>query len=201
VVLGGDHAISFPVVRGFEEPINLIHLDSHLDFRQFVYGITMSNGHPIRRIAELPNVRQIVQIGIRGLRISQEDWEAALQRGNRIITASQFKERGVEEVLNRVPKGGKTYVTIDIDVLDSPIIPGCASAEIGGLSYDELRRVLFGIAARTQVVGFDVVEVNPILDMPARITSLWAAQLILEFIGQIVLHPDYLKGKDRVETS
>jgi agmatinase len=77
-------------------------------------------------------------------------------------------------------------VSIDIDVLDMPLVPGCGSGEASGLDYDELRSALEYVAARHQVVGFDLVEVNPLLDVPARNTSYLAAQIITEFMGCIV---------------
>ena len=53
--------------------------------------------------------------------------------------------------------GGPTYVSIDIDALDMPFVPGCSSAEIGGFTYDEMRQMLFGLARGSDVVGFDLV--------------------------------------------
>jgi len=85
------------------------------------------------------------------------------------------------------------YVSIDVDVLDLPLVPGCASSEVNGLTYDELRQALFAIARGREVIGFDLVEVNPMLDVPADNTSQLAAQLIIEFLGRIVEHPGYRK--------
>lgn len=87
--------------------------------------------------------------------------------------------------------GPPVYVSIDIDVLDLPLVPGCASAEVNGLSYDELRQALFAVAGHNEVVGFDLVEVNPMLDVASENTSLIAAQLIMEFLGRIVEHSQY----------
>ncbi len=62
---------------------------------------------------------------------------------------------------------------------------------MNGLSYDELRGALFAIARHAEVVGFDLVEVNPMLDVASENTSLIAAQLIMEFLARIVEHPQY----------
>jgi hypothetical protein len=64
---------------------------------------------------------------------------------------------------------------------------------VNGLTYDELRQALFAIARGRDVIGFDLVEVNPMLDVPADNTSQLAAQLIIEFLGRIVEHPGYRK--------
>src|SRR5262249_45381289 len=112
-------------------------------------------------------------------------------RGNDILTVPELRRRGSSGVLERLPRGEPVYVSIDIDVLDLPLVPGCASAEVNGLSYDELRQALFTIAAHSPVVGFALVEVNPMLDVASENTSLIAAQLIMEFLGRIVEHPQY----------
>ena len=60
-------------------------------------------------------------------------------------------------------------------------------------TYDELRQTLFAIAKSREVIGFDLVEVNPQLDIASHNTSLIAAQLIVEFLERIVEHPGYRK--------
>jgi agmatinase len=74
-----------------------------------------------------------------------------------------------------------------------PLVPGCSSSEVNGLTYDELRQTLFAIARSREVIGFDLVEVNPMIDVASHNTSLVAAQLIVEFLGRIVEHPGYRK--------
>jgi len=197
VVLGGDHAITYPVARAFTQPLSVVHFDAHLDFRPFVHGVGYANGMPIRLLAELPNVGQIIQVGIRSLRTSQDDLQDAWARGNDVVTVEEYRRRGIDGVLEKLPRGGNTYVSIDIDVLDLPLVPGCSSSEVNGLTYDELRKTLFAIAGQTEVVGFDVVEINPMIDVPSGNTSLIGAQLALEFLGRVVEHPEYLRRKGR----
>jgi agmatinase len=200
VALGGDHAITYPVVRAFEQPLSVVHFDAHLDFRPFVHGVRYGNGSPIRFLSELPNVGQIIQVGIRSLRTSQSDLEDARARGNDVVTVEEYRRRGIEGVLQKLPRGGQTYVSIDIDCLDLPLVPGCSSSEVNGLTYDELRKTLFAIARQTEVVGFDVVEINPMIDVPSGNTSLIGAQLAIEFLGRIVEHPEYLGRTGRQST-
>jgi agmatinase len=191
VVIGGDHAITYPVVRAYAHPLHVVHFDAHMDYRPFVHGVQWANGNPIRNVAKLPTVGSIVQVGIRSLRTRQADVEDSRARGNDILTVPEYRRRGTSGVLERLPRGEPVYVSIDIDVLDLPLVPGCASAEVNGLSYDELREALFAVARHAEVVGFDVVEVNPMLDVASENTSLIAAQLIMEFLARIVEHPQY----------
>lgn len=193
VIIGGDHAITYPVARAYRERFNVVHFDAHLDYRPFVHGVQWANGNPIRLVSDLPSCGQIIQVGIRSLRTSQRDLGDSRARGNDVVTVSEFRRRGYDGVLARLPEDEPVYVSIDVDVLDMPLVPGCASAEVNGLSYDELRQTLFAIAKTREVIGFDLVEVNPMLDTPADNTSLLAAQLIMEFLGRIVEHPGYRK--------
>ena len=191
VVIGGDHAITYPVVRAYRHPLHVLHFDAHMDYRPFVHGVQWANGNPIRNVARLATVGSIVQVGIRSLRTRQADVEDSRARGNDIVTIPECRRRGPAGVLERLPRNEPVYVSIDIDVLDLPLVPGCASAEVNGLGYDELRQVLFAVARHNEVVGFDLVEVNPMLDVASENTSLIAAQLIMEFLGRIVEHPQY----------
>jgi agmatinase len=80
------------------------------------------------------------------------------------------------------------YVSIDIDALDMSLVPGCVSAEPNGLLYAELRDTLKALPARMDIAGFDLVEVNPQLDVGTGVTSYLAAHTMVEFIGHLFKH-------------
>jgi agmatinase len=191
VILGGDHGVTYPVVRAYPSPINIVHFDAHLDYRPFVHGVQFGNGNPMRLVSELSTVRRMIQVGIRSLRTRERDLADSHRRGNAVVTIPEFRARGPAAVLAALPANEPVYVSIDVDVLDLPLVPGCASAEVEGLAYEELRRTLFAIARHAEVVGLDVVEVNPMLDVLADNTSQIAAQLVIEFLGRLVEHPGY----------
>src|SRR6185295_2045772 len=154
-------------------------------------------GNPIRSVSKLKTCHHIVQVGIRSLRTRQTDVEDSRGRGNDIVTIPEFRRRGPRCVVDALPRDEPVYVSIDVDVLDLPLVPGCASSEVNGLTYDELRQSLFAIAKGREVIGFDLVEVNPMLDVASDNTSLLSAQIIIEFLGRIVEHPDYRKRHPR----
>jgi agmatinase len=191
VVIGGDHAISYPVVRGIARPVDVIHFDAHLDFSPFLHGTWGTNGQPFRMMADLPHVGHMVQIGIRALTTNEDALGDARTRGNDVATIKQARQRGIESLLEHLTPGGPVYVSIDIDVLDMPLVPGCSSAELGGFDYHEFRDILAAVAERFEIVGFDLVEVNPLLDVRAGHTSLTAARLMTEFIARIVDRPQW----------
>ncbi len=194
VVVGGDHSITYPVVRAFESegPLHVIHFDAHLDYMPFVHGLRYTNQHAFRHIRLMSNVQGITQVGIRSLRGSQQMLEDSIRDGNRVVTMEEYRDVSHAGVLAGVPAGARCYVSIDIDALDMPLVPGCVSAEPEGMSYGDLRDTLAAIAEHTQVVGFDLVEVNPQLDIPTGITSYIAAQTIVEFLGRICAQPRWL---------
>jgi agmatinase len=185
VVLGGDHSITYPVVRAFERPLHVVHFDAHIDYMPFVHGLEFTNQHAFRHIRMMPNVRSLTQVGIRSIRGSQVMLEDTLRDRNRLITMEEFRDGGHEDFLAPLPEDEACYVSIDIDVLDLPLVPGCVSAEPNGMQYAELRGALFSLAEHADVVGFDLVEVNPQLDVGTGITSYLAAHTIVEFLARI----------------
>lgn len=185
VIIGGDHSITFPVVRAFENngPLSILHFDAHLDFRDEVRGVKFAHGSPLRRSLELDHISSAVAIGVRGLRHQKPDYEDALEMGVKVVTAEELRKdpADVAETLRRTwTKGAGIYVSIDIDFLDPAFAPGTGTPEPGGASYPVLRDLLREVAGEFDVRGFDVVEVNPMVDN-AQITSLLAAQIVTEF--------------------
>lgn len=190
VVLGGDHAITYPVVRAFEQDLYVVHFDAHLDYMPFVHGVSMTNAHAFRHIARMSHVAGLLQVGIRSLRNTQLMWDDTHRDGNRVVTTSQFRELGPLDVASLVPQGSDCYVSLDVDVLDLSLVPGCVSAEPDGLHYAELRDTLFALAERTRIVGFDLVELNPLLDVGTGITAYLGAHTIVEFLGHLCQSPE-----------
>lgn len=187
VVLGGDHSVTFPVLKAFssEEGLCLVHFDAHLDYRDSYMGVTLAHGSPIRRCSELPYVSRIVSLGIRGLRVVESDLQDALSSKSRVITYRQYLARGPETLYSALPpQDTPCYITIDIDVLSPSLCPGTGTPEPEGLTPGQLTDLLRGVAGRMRVLGVDLVEVNPLFD-PSGLTSLVAAQVIMELLGAV----------------
>lgn len=187
VFIGGDHAITFPIVRAFDDVpggLTLIQFDAHQDYTDEKFGVRYSHDNHMRRSGELSHVRGITQIGLRGVIERFEPWEAAQRDGVIMVTAEQMHREGVASALASLVPGGPAYVTIDIDVLDPGAAPGTGYPEPGGISYYQLKEALLMVAAMYQVVGFDVTEVAPVYD-PAGVTPRIAAKLVLDLLGAI----------------
>lgn len=188
VVLGGDHSINIPCVAAFseQEPIHIVQVDAHLDFVDERHGVRFGHGNPLRRAAERSYVTGLTQIGIRNVSsTAREGYEDARRMGSDILSVRQFRRLGVEQVLERIPKATRYYVTIDIDGFDPSIAPGTGTPSHGGFLYYEILELLAGLARRGTVVGIDLVEVAPDYDHTGT-TAILAAQVLLNFIGRIM---------------
>ncbi|HLB61911.1 MAG TPA: arginase family protein [Actinomycetota bacterium] len=185
VAVGGDHSISFPVGRGLERfgPFDVVHFDAHADFADEWFGVRYSHGSQLRRLSELPFVRSITAIGLRN--IARFEYDDLLAYGANIVTSRQVLDESAADVVRRVvPESDRLYVSIDIDVLDLPIVAGTTLPEPGGISYRDLREGLAAVAEKGRVVGFDIVELSPPHDgnaATARVT-VW---LITHFLSAI----------------
>lgn len=189
VVLGGDHSITFAVVRAFNEPIHVIQFDAHTDYAPITADLQFTNGHAFRHIAAMPHVTGITQIGIRSLRTSPEQVADIRADCNRIITMGEFARTTPQDIAATLPEGTRCYVSIDVDALDMSLVPGCVSGEPNGMSFAQLRSSLQAIAERLDVVGFDFVEVNPTLDVGTGATSYLGAHIVTDFLGFICDQP------------
>jgi agmatinase len=166
VSVGGDHSITFPLVRGMEPwgELELLHFDAHFDVRDTVAGSPYSHSSPIRRISELPYVTRITQFGIRNF-ASKESLAAAAEIGTVVVPGSELHRKGpAAAVAEYAPTGKNVYVTIDTDFFDGAIVPGTVLPEPGGFTLQEFRECAQVIAARSNVVGFDIVCLNPLVD-------------------------------------
>ena len=182
VILGGDHAITFPAVAGLSRfaPLDIVHFDAHLDYTHHYNGAMLTHGSPIRRCHELAHVGSITSIGIRSVR--RAPYEDAMSHGNTVITTRQFRQRGPEEVAASIAAGPNLYITFDVDVLDPTQAPGTGTPEVGGLFYEETRRCLTALVTRANLVAFDVVEVAPPYDV-SDLTVQVAARLIADILA------------------
>ena len=182
VAVGGDHAITFPVVRGLSKfaPLNIVHFDAHLDYTHDVQDALYTHASPIRRCRELGFVGHITSVGIRSAR--RIPYEEAVRDGSLIISGTQFREMGPRAVAEAIPAAENLYITFDVDVLDPVQAPGTGTPETGGLFYGEARECLLALIERSNLVAFDVVEVAPPYDN-SELTVQVAAQLIQDILA------------------
>lgn len=184
VAFGGDHTITYPIIKSIEKPIDIIHFDTHLDFVDGTENLKFSHSNPLKRVSEMENVNNITQIGIRGFTDKKDNYDESINYGSKIITASDVIKKGTSWAMDQIPKSDNLYVTIDIDVLDPSVAPGTGTPEPGGLNYIQLKELLTNLHRKGEIQGFDMVEVNPLFDL-SELTSLTASRLAFDFLGSI----------------
>lgn len=182
VILGGDHSIAFPAVRGLgRSPLTVVHFDAHLDSYGDGDPNVLNHGAWVQQVAKLPGVT-FVQIGMRGIANDAGGVARARQLGSRMFTAERVHRDGVRAVLDALPDLGDIYVSLDIDVLDPSLAPGTGTVEVGGLSFQQLHELLVGLPRKGRVIGLDLVEVNSFFD-PTGVTAQTAVRLIIDLLG------------------
>ncbi|AMX98034.1 agmatinase [Mesorhizobium sp. M7A.F.Ca.AU.002.06.1.1] len=186
LVVGGDHLITLPILRGIaKEPAGLIHFDAHSDTYDEFFGNRYNHGTPFRRAVEegLLDPKRMVQIGIRGAISDAENYDFAREAGIRIIVIEEFMERGVDAVMaeaRSIVGEAPAYVSFDIDALDPSFAPGTGTPEIGGITTREAQKMVRALAG-VDIIGADLVEVSPPLD-PSGVTALTGATLLFELL-------------------
>ncbi|CAN6562640.1 unnamed protein product [Malus baccata var. baccata] len=179
LVLGGDHSISYPVVRAVSEklggPVDILHLDAHPDIYYAFEGNKYSHASSFARIMEGGYARRLLQVGIKS--INNEGCEQGKRFG-----VEQYEMRTFSRDHHFLENLG-VYISIDVDCLDPAFAPGVSHIEPGGLSYRDVLNVLHNLQG--DVVGADVVEFNPRRDTVDGMTAMVAAKLVRELTAKI----------------
>jgi agmatinase len=213
IVLGGDHSITFPVVRALHnhhaprnnhhashQPMGVIWFDAHPDLMHTYDGSKYSHACPLRRILELEHVQpeHVVMIGIR--KVEPPEYEFMQETGIYFVHASEVARHpadaiaeGIRQRLAGVPR---VYWSFDIDVLDPAFAPGTGVPTPAGLTTRQLFDLAYALRD-LPLTGMDVVEVAPPFDH-ADITSFAAATLVMEMFG--VIKGQQLSGSVAAET-
>jgi agmatinase len=197
VVLGGDHSLSLPVLQALGEHLGadnytVIHFDTHADTEIYRPGETTEHATPFYRAVMEGHLagRNLIQIGLRGAWPFPAEFDWMREQGITWYTMDQVDERGlsavVAESIERAGRLSRTYLTVDIDVLDPAFAPGTGTPEPGGLSTRELLRAVRRIASSLDLCAMDIVEVSPPYD-PSNVTALAAHRIVLEVLGGTAL--------------
>ncbi|MEP6785180.1 MAG: arginase family protein [Sphingomonadales bacterium] len=178
IVLGGDHAVSVPVVVALAAahgPLDILHFDAHADLYDDFGGDPRSHASPFARILESGHARRLVQVGIRTL--NRHCREQVARFGVEVVEMRHFSVDAVP-VLD-----GPLYISIAMDGFDPSVAPGVAHLEPGGLTVREVLDVLTRQTA--PLVGADIVELCPPRD-PTGVTAILAAKLVRELAALYV---------------
>lgn len=185
IMVGGDDSVPIPFLAGFAggPPITIVQIDAHIDWRQEREGEPLGFSSTMRRASEMPHVWRIVQAGARGIGSARQgEVDTAIAWGARIVPGNTLHRDGVESVLQHVEPDSTCVISLDLDVLDSSVMPAVAYPSPGGLSFLQVTNLIAGIAAKARIGGFAMVEFVPAKD------SNSVAALVAGRIAMHVLH-------------
>lgn len=177
-VLGGDHSITYPVVRGLNAvhgKVSILHLDAHPDLYDNFGGNPHSHASPFARILDDGLAKRLVQVGIRTLNKHQK--EQAKKFGVEIIEMKYWRDD------HKFTFDGPVYLSLDMDSIDPAYAPGVSHHEPGGFTTRQVLHLLQTLKAN--LVGADLVEFNPTRD-PSGITAMLAGKLYKEMLDLLL---------------
>lgn len=179
IVLGGDHSIALPVVRAMgkrHSSLDILHFDAHPDLYEELYGDRFSHACPFARILDEGLAENLVQVGIRAA--TGEHTNKAAAFGVRTVAMKDWKDDLALTFSNPL------HISFDMDALDPAFAPGVSHHEPGGLSTRQAINFLHRLEA--DIVGMDVVEVNPARDV-SGITAAAAVKIIMEAAAMMAI--------------
>ncbi|MFX1293384.1 MAG: agmatinase [Promethearchaeota archaeon] len=196
IILGGDHFITYPVIRAilksYPENFGIVIFDAHVDlYDKWLFKEQFAHCTVFHRILDIPSLEKnnLLFIGTRDVDYEEAKflnensinplYSHSILKGNleSILTQrfQSFLDRDIENI----------YISIDIDVLDPSAAPGTGYPIPGGLTYRQLWNCLQTLTEHFKVIGFDLVEVCPPYDS-SELTSITAARIIMELLGFII---------------
>ncbi len=189
--VGGDHSITYPIMKalGENEPLACIHIDAHCDTAGVYEGAKFQHGSPFRWtvLDGVQDPEKTIQIGIRGN--AEFLWEFSYESGMTVIHIEEFEKMGVDAVVAKareVVGDAPTYISFDVDGLDPVYAPGTGTPEVGGLTPREAMALLQGLAG-LNIIGGDVVEIAPQYDATTN-TAQVGGQMLFEILSLMVLN-------------
>jgi arginase len=176
--LGGDHSITYPIVKGLAKKypnLEILHIDAHGDLYDNFEGNKFSHASPFARIMEEELAQRLMQIGIRTFTDHQR--EQAKRFNVETIEMKDWTDA------YRFHFTGPVYISLDLDALDPAFAPGISHYEPGGFTTRQLISVIQNLNAN--IVGADIVEYNPNRDVH-NITAMVAAKLMKEILVRLI---------------
>ena len=197
IILGGDHSIGFPTVRGVcrhlgDKKVGIIHFDRHVDTQEIDLDERMHTC-PWFHATNMANApaENLVQLGIGGWQVPREGVKVCRERGTNVLTVTDITEMGLEAAaqyaIERATDGTDcVYISFDIDCIDAGFVPGTGWPEPGGLMPREALKLLELIVRNVPVCGLEIVEVSPPYDI-SDMTSLMATRVICDTMAHLVV--------------
>ena len=199
IVIGGDHSLEYPDVAAIadvygKENVGVIHFDAHYDAAgDGLSGHLITHAMPVYRLVEDGHIlgKNYIQVGLRGYWPGEDGFRWMREKGLRYHTMAEIERDGWPAVMKRIlweANDGPEYlyVSFDIDVLDPAYAPGTGTPEPGGLTPREVFPLVRALCIEKNLVGFELVELNPLVD-PGYTTTLNADRVVQECLTGIAM--------------
>jgi agmatinase len=187
--LGGDHFITYPIVKGLKRGrpgiYGIVYLDAHADFYEDFGGMTLSHASTLRRLISENIVDRNHAVGY-DLRcaLPEQRNELGLEACPRSVTAFSESLQRVSDEVDYV------YISVDLDVFQPQLVPGVSHPETGGLSFSDMVDILRLCFKTSKVRAADIVEFNPLLDH-SQLTSIVARDVVKEILSGFAYQKHY----------
>ncbi len=182
LIIGGEHSITLGAIRAFAErykDLSILQIDAHCDLRPSYDGNPYSHASVGYRLYETLQKPMITQVGIRNVSKQEAHWMETERPKINIFWARMQDKWNFQEIVNTL--SNNVYITIDVDALDSSVMPSTGTPEPGGISWYQLMELIKNVCVRKNVVGADIVELAPIPGLHAP--DFLAAKLAYKLIG------------------
>jgi agmatinase len=207
LVVGGDHSLEYPNVAGVADVygkgnVGVIHFDAHFDAGDSINGHLISHAQPVRRLVDDGHIlgKNYIQVGLRGYWPGEKGFEWMRENEMRYHTMAEIERDGwdvvMDRVLNEAFDGPEyLYISFDIDVLDPAYTPGTGTPEPNGLTPREVFPLIRTLCSENRLVGFDLVELNPLVD-PGYTTVMNSGTLVQECLTGIAMRKKGITERD-----
>jgi agmatinase len=190
ISIGGDHSCLYPLVRCatrfIRKKVHLVVFDAHTDLADYDASISHNHGNVVSRLLVEKVIQKVTHVGLRGM-----VGKPTVRDGYTPIYADQCVSSN--EVCRLIPFDSTeaVYVSFDVDVIDPVFAPGTGTPVPLGLTPQVVLSSIQQIFASQDVVGFDIVEYNPMRDI-----NDMTGNLLIHMLPQML---DSLRSKQKVD--
>lgn len=187
MMFGGDDSTPIPFIKAFSggPPITILQIDAHIDWREERYKERYGFSSTMRRASEQPHVWRIVQAGARGIGSARpEEVKIAQEWGAHIVPGEHIHQHGIESLIQHIEPDSDCLIALDLDVLDSSVMPAVAYPSPGGLSFLQVTSLIAAVAAKARIAGFAMVEFVPARDLNGT-AAVTAARIATHVLARI----------------
>ena len=207
MIVGGDTSLLYPSVKGIADQrgnasFGLLHFGAHPDALRYE-AHRLTDRQAVFRLLddEIIAGEDTIQFGLRGPDVDIDTLQWLRDQGVRYHTMAEIQRRGYDDVLRRlyreVDRGPDAFfVSIDVSAIDPSDLIAAGRGTSNGLQLDQVTRAIRHVCADKQIVGFEITDLAPMLDISPQ--SVMHANAILNacLVGIALrkegIDPDYV---------